>query len=84
MANVRPQTQHSTTMHNGTQQEVLTEKEVMSRKYNDQMQKQMGWNNPFEVRLAQECHQRLHSHSLVGSAPPVTVSFACPESACDS
>lgn len=33
-----------------TQQEgELTEKEVMSRAYNEQMQKQMGWNNPYEV-----------------------------------
>jgi hypothetical protein len=31
------------------QQEPITEKEVMSRAYNEQMQKQMGWNNPYEV-----------------------------------
>jgi hypothetical protein len=31
------------------QQEPITEKEEMSRAYNEQMQKQMGWNNPYEV-----------------------------------
>lgn len=29
--------------------EPATEKEVMSQAYNEQMQKQMGWNNPYEV-----------------------------------
>lgn len=27
----------------------VTEKEVMSRSYNQQMAKQMGWDRPFEV-----------------------------------
>lgn len=38
-----------TTSSAAQQEEVVTEKEAMSRKYNEQMQKQMGWNNPFEV-----------------------------------
>lgn len=38
-----------TTSRAAQQEEVITEKEEMSRKYNEQMQKQMGWNNPFEV-----------------------------------
>lgn len=38
-----------TTSSAAQQEEVVTEKEEMSRKYNEQMQRQMGWNNPFEV-----------------------------------
>jgi hypothetical protein len=51
---VQAQQQNATTVTTSTQeQEDLTEKEVMSRAYNEQMQKQMGWNNPYEVRDAQ-------------------------------
>jgi hypothetical protein len=72
-------------MRSGTQQEVLTEKEVMSRKYNEQMQKQMGWNNPFEVGLAQEWHQQ--ASLLLMHLPqhlPVAVSCCLPGLTCDS
>lgn len=49
---VRSQNQSTTTFTKSTQQqEPITEKEVMSMAYNEQMQKQMGWNNPYEVRL---------------------------------
>jgi hypothetical protein len=51
---VQAQQQDVTTVTTSThKQEDLTEKEVMSRAYNEQMQKQMGWNNPYEVRHAQ-------------------------------
>jgi hypothetical protein len=56
-------------MRSGTQQEVLTEKEVMSRKYNEQMQKQMGWNNPFEVGLAQDCTKGFIATHELSTAP---------------
>ena len=39
--------------------EQLSEKEVMSRAYNEQMQKQMGWNNPYVVRA---CWLHLRAH----------------------
>jgi hypothetical protein len=58
-----------TTSRAAQQEEVVTEKEEMSRKYNEQMQKQMGWNNPFEVCKLEHLLQRRIT-------PPCTPAFS--------
>ena len=47
---VRSQQQNVATVSTSQQQaEPVTEKEQMSRAYNEQMARQMGWANPYEV-----------------------------------
>lgn len=73
MVRVRSQQQNVATVTTGAQQEELTEKEVMSRKYNEQMQKQMGWNNPYEVGLGRNCrlvHNHQYANGVINSAMP--------------